>query len=44
MADIGSRSSCKRLFQKLDILPVPCQYIFSLIIFVANNGEIFRLT
>jgi hypothetical protein len=37
MAGVESRSSCGKLFQKLDILPVPCQYIFSLIIFVTDN-------
>jgi len=29
MVEVGSRSSCRMLFQKLDILPVPCQYIFT---------------
>jgi hypothetical protein len=31
--------SCRSLFKKLDILPVPCQYIFSSMIFVVDNKE-----
>jgi len=37
MTVVGSRNSYKRLLQKLDTLLVPCQYIFSVIIFVMNN-------
>lgn len=33
-AAIGCRSTCGRLFKKLDILPIPCQYIFSLMMLV----------
>jgi hypothetical protein len=28
MAGVRSRCSCRGLFRKLDILPVPCQYIY----------------
>jgi hypothetical protein len=31
--DMRSKSLCRRLFKELDTLPVPCQYIFSLICF-----------
>jgi hypothetical protein len=37
MAGVRSRCSHRGLFKKLDILPVPCQYIFSLMIFVVDN-------
>jgi hypothetical protein len=35
-------TSCRSLFQKLEILPVPCQYIFSLMNFLVNNQEDFQ--
>jgi hypothetical protein len=28
---------CRSLFKKLEILPVPCQYIFSLMNFLVDN-------
>jgi hypothetical protein len=42
MAGVGSRSSCRGLFKILDILPVPCQYIFSLMMFVVDNQDNFQ--
>jgi hypothetical protein len=42
MAGVGSRSSCRSLFKNLAILPVPCQYIFSLMKFVVENQENFQ--
>jgi hypothetical protein len=36
------RTSCRRLFKKLDILPVPSQYIYSLMSFFVNNQENFQ--
>jgi hypothetical protein len=42
MAGVRSRCSCRGLFKKLDILPVPCQYIFSLMIFVVDNLGSFQ--
>ena len=38
MAGVGSRSTCRRLFKNLHILPVRCQYIFSLIF---GRGEAY---
>jgi hypothetical protein len=35
------RSSCRSLFKQLEILPVPCQCIVSLMNFIVNNKEIF---
>ena len=31
-------ASCRGLFRKLDILPVPCQYILSLMLFIIDSG------
>jgi len=42
MMGISSRSSCRGLFKKLDLLPVTCEYIFSLMIFNANNLDNFQ--
>jgi IS1 family transposase len=36
------RTSCRSLFKKLEILPVPCQYIFSLMNFLVDNQENFQ--
>jgi hypothetical protein len=33
---------CRSLFKKLQILPIPCQYIFSLMNFILNNQERFQ--
>jgi IS1 family transposase len=42
MIGAHARTSCRRLFKKLDILPVPSQYIYSLINFFVNNHEDFQ--
>ena len=39
MSGVGPRSSCKNLFRKLNILPVVCQYILSLMLFIADSQE-----
>jgi hypothetical protein len=36
------RTPCRSLFKKLEILPIPCQYIFSLMNFILNNQEHFQ--
>jgi len=36
-----SRESCRTIFKKLQIMPMACQYIFSLIIFLVHNRENF---
>jgi len=33
---------CRDLFRKLEILPVPCQYILSLILFIIDNPNNFQ--
>jgi hypothetical protein len=35
-------TSCRSLFKKLQILPIPCQYIQSILNFVVNNHETFQ--
>jgi hypothetical protein len=40
ITNIGRRDSCRQLFTQLQILPLPSQYIFSLLVFV-NNRELF---
>jgi hypothetical protein len=36
------RDSCRELFKKLKILPLHSQYIFSLLLFIVNNRNIFH--
>ena len=35
------RGSCRELFKKLEILPLYCQYFFSISIFVTKNKHLF---
>jgi hypothetical protein len=37
-----AQTPCRALFKKLQILPLPCEYIFSLLNFVINNLENFQ--
>jgi len=41
MSGVGPRSSCRSLFRKLNILPIACQYILSLMLFIVDNQEDF---
>jgi hypothetical protein len=41
MAGSESRTSCKLLFQSLEILTLPLQYILSSMIFLSYNFEIY---
>jgi exonuclease III len=41
MMKVNATHSCRDLFKKLDILPVPCVYLLSLMTFVVNNQEKF---
>jgi hypothetical protein len=41
MMGCGYRESCRKLFVELKILPLPSQYIFSLLLFVVNNSNYF---
>jgi hypothetical protein len=36
------QTPCRDLFKKLQLLPLPCKYIFSLLNFVINNLEHFQ--
>jgi len=40
---VGSRCSCRGLLKKLDILPVPYEYVFSLMMFTVNNLDNFQI-
>ena len=40
---VGSRCSCRGLFKKPDILPVPGEYEFSLMMFTVNNLDTFQI-
>ena len=41
MPGVGPRASCRNLYKKLNILPVPCQYILPLMLFVIENQQDF---
>jgi hypothetical protein len=43
MTGCNNRASCKNLFRKFEILPLASQYIFSLMLFVVNNKNLFVL-
>jgi hypothetical protein len=42
MAGAQPRTSGRCLFKQLEILPVPCQYIFSLMNFIISTEENFQ--
>jgi len=42
MMNAGNRKSCHELFKKLNILPLHSQYIFSLLLFVVKNINMFK--
>jgi len=37
MSGAESRASCRGLFRRLEISPVPCQYILSVMLFIIDN-------
>jgi hypothetical protein len=41
MMGVGTTHSCRDLFKKLEILPIPCVYLLSLMTFVVNNCDKF---
>ena len=42
MVGIRNRDSCTEYFKRLKILPLQSQYLLSLLLFVADNGDYFR--
>jgi len=40
--NFGNKDSFRDLFKKLNILPLQSQYIFSLLMFVVKNKELFK--
>jgi len=43
MVGIRNRDSCREYFKRMKILPIQSQYLLSLLRFVADNGDYFRL-
>ena len=43
MIGIRNRDSCREHFRRLKILPVQSQYLLSLLLFVAENTDYFRI-
>ena len=43
MTGIRNRDSCREHFKRLKILPLQSQYMLSLLLFVAENADYFRL-
>jgi len=43
MVGIRNRDSCREYFERLKILPLQSQYLLSLLLFVFDNGDYFRL-
>jgi hypothetical protein len=41
ITNIGRRDSCRQLFKQLQILPLPSQYVFSLLVLVNKYRELF---
>jgi hypothetical protein len=41
MVGVGPRDSCRKIFPSLKILPLPSLYIFSVLMFVINNWQLF---
>jgi len=42
MSGAEPRASCRGFFRKLEILPVTCQYILSLMLFIIDNPNNFQ--
>jgi len=42
MAGAQPRTSCRSSFRQLEIPPLSCQYILSLMSFIVDNKEIFQ--
>jgi hypothetical protein len=43
MVGAKPRNLCRSLFKTLEILPLPCEEIFSLMNFFINNLELFQI-
>jgi hypothetical protein len=42
MVGVKPYYSCRYLFRRLQVLPLPCEYIFSLLNFIISNQEHFQ--
>jgi hypothetical protein len=43
MTGIKNRDSCREYFKKLKILPLQSQYLLSLLLFIAENTDYFKV-
>jgi exonuclease III len=43
MANVDRRSSCRTIFKKVNILPLQSQYIYSTLMFIVKNKELFKI-
>jgi hypothetical protein len=41
--NLGPRDSCWDMFKELKILPLKSHYLFSLLLFIAKNKELFKI-
>ena len=44
MTDSGSKDSCRDLFRKMGILPFYSKYIYSMLIYIINNMQLYKGT
>jgi hypothetical protein len=42
IADLGVRDSCRCVFKEMGILPLHSQYLYSLLMFVSENRNLFQ--
>jgi hypothetical protein len=42
IAGVKCRNSCRNPFMRLEIIPLPCEYIFTLMNFIITNQELFQ--
>jgi len=42
IAGVKSKNSCRNLFMRLEVLSLPCEYIFTLMSVDVNNQELFQ--
>jgi len=42
ITNLGVKDSCRYAFKELDILPLYSQYLYSLLMFVAKNRDLFK--
>jgi hypothetical protein len=43
MTNKGSKDSCRDLFKKMEIHPFYSQYIYSMLIYIINNMQLYKM-